>query len=606
MNQLLHVEPISALASRAPADAEMDEAGRNPLESDVDFTRPRRMRVCFPVLLDGDLVISPEHVGVSYLVSTLRRFQIACDIVEVAANGVGDEEAIAKILSLKPDLVGLSLTTVSVRHATAFGAALRKCLDPSVPMLAGGPLATALGSRLLGNPNWQFLDALVRGEGEVSLLRYVEALWRHADYFSVPGLSWRGAGGRLIDNPVARGVVDMDLLPEAARDQYGLNAEERPASMRISTSRGCTGRCTFCNAPHARNKVNGGKLWRTFSSRRILNEIERLHRDCQVDTFEFVDSTFEDPGGGSLGKRRVAEIAQGILDRGLRIQYSCCMQAKNWHEADRPLLELLHLSGLEKVLIGIESGSQAGLDIWQKKSKVEDNVRAIGLLREAGIHVEFGFIAYHPWSTFAEIRENNSFLHRFYGYHLRRYSAPLELYPGAEVINSLRAQGLLDAGFDLTLDTFGYHFRDPRIGVLARCMPILFEDFGASAEGARSPVVDFERSDLTLTLTLSRFRRKLVSAADLKTWQGFEARVGASRAALAAFNFDLMSRLTTLAEQGELGEADVLAWRPEVDARYRAHLAATLELESEILSSLCMASMHNPSTSSGRVHDAFA
>jgi radical SAM superfamily enzyme YgiQ (UPF0313 family) len=606
MNEIPHVESISPLASRASSDAELGGTSRNPLESDVDFTRPRRMRVCFPVLLDGDLVISPEHVGVSYLVSTLRRFQIACEIVEVPANGVDDEAAIARIMSLEPDLVGLSLTTVSVRHATAFGATLRKCLDPSVPILAGGPLASALGSRLLGNPNWQFLDALVRGEGEVSLLRYVEALWCRSGYYSVPGLSWRGPGGRLVDNPVARGVVDMDLLPEAARDQYGLSAEEYQAGMRISTSRGCSGRCTFCNAPHARNRVNGGKLWRTFSTRRILDEIERLHRDCRIDTFEFVDSTFEDPGGGSLGKRRVGEIAQGILDRGLRIQYSCCMQARNWHEADRPLLELLYLSGLEKVLIGIESGSQAGLGIWQKKSTVEDNVRAIGLLREAGIHVEFGFIAFHPWSTFAEIRENNSFLHRFYGHHLRRYSTPLELYPGAEVIDLLRVQGLLDAGFDLTLDTFAYHFRDPRVGVLARCMPLLFDDLVASAEGVRSPVLDFERSDLSLTLTLSRFRRRLVSAADLDAWKSLEARVGAWRAALSEFNFELMSRLTTLAEQGELDEADVLAWRPEVDARYRSNLTAAKALESEVVSSPCMTSMHNPSTSSGRVRDAFA
>lgn len=581
----INIKPVIPQMPYVSARNAGGKAASNPLLSEVDFTRPRPMRVCFPVLLDGDLVVSSEHLGVSYLVSILRSLGIECRIVEVLPDTDGDECAIAQVLSFQPDLVGLSLTTVSVNHATAFGNALRARLAPSVVFLAGGPLATSLGSKLLRNPNWCFLDALVRGEGDVPLVRYVEALWQHGDFFKVPGLSWRTSQGALIDNPVGHAVVELDLLPEATRDQYELNKGRLPY-LRVATTRGCSGRCTFCNAPHAGNKVNGGKLWRTRSSELILDEIERLHRQYQADTFEFVDSTFEDPGGGSLGKRRIREIAQGILDRGLRIHYSCCMQAKNWSEEDRPLLDLLYRSGLEKVLIGIESGSQAGLDIWNKKSTVVDNIRAIGLLREAGIYVEFGFIAYHPWSTFTEIRENNAFLYRYLGQHLRRYTAPLEIYPGAEVVETLRTAGLLHNSFELSLDPLAYDYQDERIGALARHTSLLFQKEGALQGGELPPVFEFERYDLTLSLYLSRLKWRCTYDGCAHVLAKAGRRVSELRATLSNFNFKLISRLTDLAERGELTEAVVRAERPRVDALYREQLAQMRQLELDLTAQL--------------------
>ncbi|KVN74892.1 B12-binding domain-containing radical SAM protein [Burkholderia ubonensis] len=577
MPAVLHIKPVIPLIPfAAPGDEDAD-----PLRSAVDFTHPRPMRVCFPVLLDGDLVVSSEHLGVSYLVAILRRLSIDCRIVEVPAGGAGDAAAIERIRAFRPDLVGLSLTTVSISHATAFGHALRAHLGPATAFLAGGPLATSLGSQLLRNPNWSFLDALVRGEGDVPLVRYVEALWQDSDFANVPALSWRRAADDCVDNPVGRTVVELDMLPEAMRDQYEAN-DGRLSSMRVATTRGCSGSCAFCNAPHAGNKINGGKLWRTRSTARILDEIERLHRQYRVDTFEFVDSTFEDPGGGTLGKRRIGAIAQGMLDRGLHIHYSCCTQARSWHEADRPLLALLHRSGLEKVLIGIESGSQRGLDRWNKKSTVEDNIRAIGLLRGAGIHVEFGFIAYHPWSSFDEIYANNAFLHRFLGQHLRRYTTPLELYPGASVLDTLRAERLLHDDYALSLDPFAYDFQDARIAALAASMPLLFRKDAASTDGALPPVFEFERNDPAFSLRLSRLKRRAATPAGARAITAAEAGVRALRDALAEFNLALISRLTLRAEQGVLTEADVLAERPAVDARYRAALNALRTLDAEL------------------------
>lgn len=518
------------------------------LVSRVDFNSPRQMRVCFPVLLDGDLVNNPEHLGVGYLVSILRNLGILCIVIDLPAGSSRDQYYIDKIVSFEPDIIGLSLTNVSVVHATEFGSALKKKLPHGVQFLAGGPLATALGSKLLNNPNWRFLDALVRGEGDVPIVRYVEAFWENGDYSKVPGLSWRTLHGELIDNSIGYGVQDLDNLPEPARDQFMISSGQIPY-LRVATTRGCTSSCTFCNAPHSGNKVNQGKVWRSRSSTRVLDEIERLHFEFRADSFEFVDSTFEDPGGGYLGKKRIKEIAEGILDRGLSIFYSCCMRANNWGDQDVPLLELLYRSGLEKVIVGIESGSQSGLDIWGKKTTVEENVRAIRLLRGAGIYVVFGFIAFHPWSTFEEIRENNTFLHVHFGHHLSRYIAPLELYPGAKIINSLRDGNLLHDTFDITLNPFAYDYFDKRIGLLARLCFILTHARERVSNSSKSYPLLFEDYDMAFSIRLKRLRRQAIDEPKLKAILAVsEQALESIHKQLSDFNYILISRLTDAAE----------------------------------------------------------
>lgn len=570
-----------------------DEPVANPLLSLVDFKSPRPMRVCFPLLLDGDLVMSSEHLGVSYLMAILRNLGAECQVVEVRPEPGADDRAAALIVEFAPDLIGLSLTTVTVSHAVGFGELLRKKLPANVAFLAGGPLATFLGTSLLTNPNWSFLDALVRGEGDVPLVRYVEAFWDHKDYSQVPSLSWRRPDGTVVDNPIGEPVPELDMLPEPARDQFEMNGGRLPY-IRLATTRGCSARCTFCNAPHAGNKINPGKLWRARSSDKIVDEIERLYRKYNFNTFDFVDSTFEDPGGAPFAKQRIANIAQGILDRDMQIYYNCCMQSKNWKEEDRPLLNLLYKSGLEKVLIGIESGSQIGLDRWKKKSTVEDNKRAIRLVRESDIYVAFGFIAFHPWATFDEVRENNLFLREYMGHNLRRYTVRLELYPGAEAVATLRSEGMLHADFDLSLNPLSYDFHDRRMERLSSVSSLLYgERYASDVVIEEEPAVfQFETFDIVMHTFMSRLKRlygghpqgaEILAAGNRKAY--------AVRDQMADFNYSLMSEFTDLAESETLDDSFGHERRPVVQAFYKAKLSELRQIQLGISMQLHRAGM---------------
>lgn len=519
----------------------------------------------FVVLLDGDLVQTPEHLGVSYLMAVLRQRGYDCELVDVAPGE--EHDALERTLGLAPRFVGLSLTTVNLPRAQAFGRDLRERLGAAVHICAGGPIATFLGDRLLQIPQWSFIDSIVRGEGEEVLVPLVEAVHRNAPRVPMRGVTFRGGP---IGLPPVVAVDHLDSLPWPARDQL----ERRLAAggtfpyVRLSTSRGCTSRCTFCNAPHAGNNLAKRKGWRGREPEDVVDEIEFLGNRYDVDTFDFVDSTFEDPGGGKLGKERVRRLAQAILDRELVIYYNICSQAKNWHEEDRPLLQLLFESGLEKVLIGIESGSDRVLSLFKKSSNVADNRRAIRLFREEGVYVAFGFIMFQPYSEWQDLEENANFLLDEMGHNLRRFVTRLELYPGAEIVHQLEADGLLDEDYWQTLRPYAYTHVEPKVARMAQMLNRLFGPsyFLQGTISEEPSVFRFETYDITLHTYLSRLRRtnREVPPA-LEVISRFEDQLDREKQRLAQFNADLFFEVMERA-RAEKDLPDGLAER--VERRY--------------------------------------
>ncbi|MFH1768678.1 MAG: hypothetical protein ABH858_05935, partial [Candidatus Omnitrophota bacterium] len=69
--------------------------------------------------------------------------------------------------------------------------------------------------------------------------------------------------------------------------------------------------------------------------------------------------------------------------RNYRIKYRCYARADN--SFDQYLLESMHNSGCAELGIGIESGSQKFLDLINKKTRVETNVKFLKKAQSIGI-----------------------------------------------------------------------------------------------------------------------------------------------------------------------------------------------------------------------------
>jgi anaerobic magnesium-protoporphyrin IX monomethyl ester cyclase len=518
--------------------------GAFEIKLDPRITDPASTRVSFLILLDGDLVMSPEHLGVAYMASVLRSVGFTVEIREVEHGK--DAEAVDGLVEFDPQIVCFTLMSLNVQSCLTVSQQVRDRL-PGTLIACGGPAGTFAGLDVLRhNP---YVDVVAVGEGEPTILDLTQRVVLNESLDGCGGTCYRAADGTLRQNPARAVIHDLDVLPYPARDQLKQHGNKLEY-VRLSTSRGCVAQCTFCSAPHLKNRSQPGKPWRGRNPESILDEVEDLVKTYKFRTLDFIDSTFEDPDGGRVGKKRVAAIANGILDRGLDIYYNVCMRAENWKDTpdDHALLDLLVRSGLEKVNVGIESGVPEELELWDKRASVEDNRTIIRLLREHGIYLAMGFIPFHPYATVDTLVRNAEFLRDNAGQNLRRMTERLEIYPGTRIVERMAGDGLLYDDYWTTLDPYGYRFQDERVELLAKHYASLYNNDDYHQHGViteQSAVFEFETFNVVVQTFISRiYRRFHMTPGVIEVLDSFKEWLHAQRQAMGQFNFEFfMSNL---------------------------------------------------------------
>src|SRR6202034_4633549 len=133
------------------------------------------------------------------------------------------------------------------------GAAVRvsravKKLRPELPIIFGGWHASLATEQTLREP---FVDAIVRGQGELTLLELVRRIAEGEDWHGVRGLSFKEGGkdgGGIIHEP-ERPVANINDLPAPAYDlvDHGIYAAVSGSrQLAYASSVGCPYQCNYC------------------------------------------------------------------------------------------------------------------------------------------------------------------------------------------------------------------------------------------------------------------------------------------------------------------------------------------------------------------------
>ena len=165
---------------------------------------------------------------------TLLDFGIGWD-----RKSLGDRETRA-VLESKPDLVGLSCYCWSIDTLLDLAHALGEH-TPHPFLLLGGPSAGPIAHDILAAH--ACVDAVARGEGELTFTQLLRALLQQTDLRDVPGLVYRDANGAAQVSTAPDTPVSLDRLPSP----YRAGVLEPARSMLLETSRGCRFRCKFCS-----------------------------------------------------------------------------------------------------------------------------------------------------------------------------------------------------------------------------------------------------------------------------------------------------------------------------------------------------------------------
>src|SRR5579864_3101554 len=112
---------------------------------------------------------------------------------------------------------GALLLGISVLTGPHIGAAVRvskavKKVNPTLPIVFGGWHASLATQQTLREP---FVDAIVRGQGELTLLELAQRIASGQDWHGVRGLSFKDSDGEIV-HEAERPVADINTLPAPA------------------------------------------------------------------------------------------------------------------------------------------------------------------------------------------------------------------------------------------------------------------------------------------------------------------------------------------------------------------------------------------------------
>jgi len=348
------------------------------------------------------------------------------------------ETIAALVAARRPDVVGLSIMTFQ-RHTARKVVALLRTLCPSARIVVGG-YDPSLATDVYEHPSWD-VDAIVRGEGDITFRELLRAWEGGRDPDVVTGLSYRTAAGfiRTGDRPASRLAGDEVQLPDrSARALEGYTFLGRKIDV-VETSRGCTFDCSFCSIIEMR-----GRNFYKWTIERVVADIVDARRRGARAIF-LVDDNI------TLDVRRFEALCRAIVDAGLHdIDYIVQAMTSSIAAAGDTLAPLMRKAGFRYVFLGIENVLDADLGFLKARAKNSQRGKAgqagnatqaaIDVLHRNGMYVVGGLIVGNPSDTRESIEANLEFARRNIDWPYIQHPTP---YPGTPMTEDFRRQNLI-------------------------------------------------------------------------------------------------------------------------------------------------------------------
>ena len=284
---------------------------------------------------------------------------------------------------------------ISVLTGPHIGAAIRisravKKLRPEMPIVFGGWHASLATKQTLHEP---FVDAIIRGQGELTLLELAQRIADGRDWHGIRGLSFKDKddGGRIIHEP-ERPVANLNDLPAPAYHLADPGIYAATSGMRqlaYTSSVGCPYQCNYCT-----DQVFYKRRFNAYHVGRVVNDLAELVPRYNIEHVPFFDSNF------LVDRKRAVAIAKGIIESGIKFQWDFQTSTDFLALMSEEDVRLLAESGVHHIGFGTESASQEVLTLMNKRFQhVDQMVETARKTNLAGIHVVFNIILGYPGET---------------------------------------------------------------------------------------------------------------------------------------------------------------------------------------------------------------
>jgi anaerobic magnesium-protoporphyrin IX monomethyl ester cyclase len=328
--------------------------------------------------------------------------------------------------------LGISLVTGPMIRETAEIARAVKAWNPDFPVILGGWHPSLLPKQTL---EAEYIDIVVRGQGEESLLDVVQHLENRTPMDLIPGIGFK-RDKKLIFT-TERPLKPLVDAPPKAYHIADFDAYERVCGRRwamYTSSLACPYNCSYCT-----NAGVYGRKWNALPAEQVVEETVDLTRRYGLELLWIVDDNF------LVDLDRARLIADGLVRQNANFRWSIQATTNLTARLSVEDLKLLRRSGLQQICHGAESGSPKVLKLMNKGFQNFDTIyETARRCLEADIRPSFNIIFAYPGEGPDERRQTISFIMDMCRRHpgAEFWTNIFTPYPGAPIMERAEELGI--------------------------------------------------------------------------------------------------------------------------------------------------------------------
>lgn len=268
-----------------------------------------------------------------------------------------------------------------------------KAQRPALKIVVGGHNASFLDRETL--ERFPEFDAVVRGEGEITVVELAAAWQDGGGLKDIAGVTWR-RGGEIVANSDRALIADLNELPSPdytlapPLSTYRAACALPRAIAILEVGRGCPHRCVYCS-----ESVLWRRRTRTFAVERVVSEMRTLHVQHGAECFLLAYDQF------TADRRYVEEFCRQVIAAGLNGMPWYCISRLD--SVDAALLAQMRAAGCESMCYGIDSGSSRTLAFIDKRIDRAILLDRVRQTTEHGMVPTLSFVIGFPEEELADL-----------------------------------------------------------------------------------------------------------------------------------------------------------------------------------------------------------
>jgi len=277
-----------------------------------------------------------------------------------------------KMDEFQPDLVGISVL-FSPAHSNALAMAnIVKEKNSTTQVVCGGVHTTFAYKKMLEEcPN---IDFIFLYEADNTFPLFLEYLKGKVKFEDLKGIAWLDKNTNepklaphapLIHELDKLPIPEWDLVPLKKYSDYGrvggvhMFGDTRKPTYMMQTVRGCVAQCTFCSV-----RSFYGKGVRSYSPKRVLEEIDYLYNELGIRQLDIMDDDF------TYDRERTLEICNGLVKRNYNLIWNLSNGIRLGTINDE-IMDALIKAKCRNITIGVESGNDSTLALVRKPVSIK-------------------------------------------------------------------------------------------------------------------------------------------------------------------------------------------------------------------------------------------